>query len=242
MSEALQLEPQSRPGPPRLATEDLPSYCPDLLDEICERIAEGEPLAQICRDSHMPSQMSVWKWAARDERTRLAIAYARDVGADAIATDALHIADDTTGDPQRDKLRIDTRLRLLAKWNPKRYGEAMQLRHADADGEKLDTKLLVSELLSLTGKAPSEAADEILDVTPKRLAPAADGQPRAFVPMAPRAPRRQDVNPILEAISDQEMNWHLKRGRRGDVLVDPKTYVPRAARHKPAPPPIDDLI
>ena len=34
-------------------------------------------------------------------------------------------------------LRVDTRLKLLAKWDPKRYGDATTVKHADADGEKL---------------------------------------------------------------------------------------------------------
>jgi hypothetical protein len=32
---------------------------------------------------------------------------------------------------QRAKLRIDTRLKLLSKWDPKRYGEKLALGQAD---------------------------------------------------------------------------------------------------------------
>jgi hypothetical protein len=38
----------------------------------------------------------------------------------------------------RSRLRVETRLKLLAKWDPKRYGEATLLKHADADGNSLD--------------------------------------------------------------------------------------------------------
>lgn len=37
---------------------------------------------------------------------------------------------------QRDRLRVETRLKLLAKWFPAKYGEKLQL--ADADGKKLE--------------------------------------------------------------------------------------------------------
>ena len=57
----------------------------------------------------------------------------------------------STGDVQRDKLLIETDFKLLSKFNPKRWGDSTQLRHADADGAKLDTSPLVSELLSLMG-------------------------------------------------------------------------------------------
>lgn len=120
-----------------------------VIEDICERLALGEPLAKICRDASMPSAGSVLSWAQNDPETDAAIARARELGHDVIALDALQIADDIEGDTQRDKLRVDTRLKLLAKWNPKKYGESTQLRHADADGQKLDTAPLVSELLSL---------------------------------------------------------------------------------------------
>jgi hypothetical protein len=64
------------------------------------------------------------------------------MGFDAIAEEALEIADDGSNDwmerrrkdgsteevvnsehVQRSKLRIETRLKLLAKWSPKRYGD-----------------------------------------------------------------------------------------------------------------------
>jgi hypothetical protein len=71
----------------------------------------------------------------------VAIARAREEGFDAIAREALEIADDGRRDYvplengglavdhdhiARSRLRVDTRLKLLAKWDPKRYGERIQ--------------------------------------------------------------------------------------------------------------------
>ena len=75
--------------------------------------------------------------AADDDISR-AIARAREEGEQSIAFRARQTArgaGDSTGDVQRDKLIIDTDLKLLAKFNPKRWGDKLQ--HADADGEKL---------------------------------------------------------------------------------------------------------
>lgn len=129
-------------------------YSHAVIDSICEQLANGIPMAQICRQDGMPAYRTVKDWMDEDsERGRLvsaAIARAREEGFDAIAADCLGIADDGTRDYeqredgtlvvnhdhiQRSKLRIETRLKLLAKWDPKRYGEKMQL--ADADGETL---------------------------------------------------------------------------------------------------------
>lgn len=79
------------------------------------------------------------------EDVSLAIARAREDGFDQIAMDALRIADYGDDDRvpdgdgnlrtdseviQRSKLRVETRLKLLAKWDPKRYGERITTEHA----------------------------------------------------------------------------------------------------------------
>ena len=113
---------------------------PEILDEICDRIANGEPLRAICRDERMPSWRSVYDWINSDSEFAARIAHARDLGFDAIAEEALEIADTTqvgvrsersaegTKETREDmlghrKLRVWTRLQLLAKWCPKKYGD-----------------------------------------------------------------------------------------------------------------------
>ena len=102
-------------------------YTDELFAEICERLSKGEPLAQICRDEHMPAERTVRDWKEADAIVSAAIAHAREDGFDAIALEALRIADDKEGEHQRDRLRVDTRLKLLAKWDPKRYGDKVQV-------------------------------------------------------------------------------------------------------------------
>ncbi len=124
---------------------------PEVEAEILQRMSKGEPLAQICRDAHLPD-MSTWReWCRADESLDIAHAQARDNGFDAIAADALEIADDDRRDWEpikdadgvvvgvkvdgehvtRSKLRIETRLKLLAKWDPKRYGDKLAVGGAE---------------------------------------------------------------------------------------------------------------
>lgn len=113
-------------------------YTQELMDEIVERLSKGEPMAAICRSEGMPHPSTVRDWMNSDASVSLAIARAREDGYDAIAQDALDISDDGRRDYeideegrfavnhdhiQRSRLRVDTRLKLLAKWDPKRYGE-----------------------------------------------------------------------------------------------------------------------
>ena len=105
-----------------------------LVAAICARLETGEPLAAICRDDDMPDAATVWRWKESDDQVSQAIARAREEGFDAIANRALEIADTTTDDPQCRKVRIDTRLKLLAKWDPKRYGDKLGLVGGDGQG------------------------------------------------------------------------------------------------------------
>lgn len=114
----------------------------ETVAAICARLATGEPMTQICRDSGMPDPATVWRWTEDDKALAQSIARARAAGFDAIAEDTLAIAEGRNpvkveGDvpAQRDKLRIHTRMQLLAKWDPKRYGDNVQVRHANAEGD-----------------------------------------------------------------------------------------------------------
>ena len=129
-------------------------YTPELVEEICERISKGEPLRQICRDEHMPGWRSVYDWQAKDPDFLARIAHARELGEEAIAQECVEIADDARNDwmekldkdgvavgwqlngdhVQRSKLRIETRLKLLAKWNPRKWGERQHVEHSGKVG------------------------------------------------------------------------------------------------------------
>lgn len=113
------------------------SYTPEIAQRICDQLAEGIPLAEVCREEGMPNPSTVWRWCQKDESLSQAIAAAREDGEERITADLRRIArgdqGHSTGDIQRDKLIIDTDLKLLAKWNPKKYGD--KTLHANPDGE-----------------------------------------------------------------------------------------------------------
>lgn len=112
--------------------------------EIIQRLSKGEPLAVICRDDWLPCDDTIRNWADNNPEFARDIARARETGFDQIALDALAIADapnitinPDTKEPEqrdaaRDRLRVETRLKLLAKWDPKRYGDKQQVEHSGA--------------------------------------------------------------------------------------------------------------
>ncbi len=117
------------------------SYTPEKAQVIIEHLSDGIPLREICRMPNMPAWRTVYDWMGKDEALSAAIASARDLGGDAIAEDIVNLADakpERTVTGQVDngwvnlqKLRIESRLKLLAKWHPKKYGERLDLGNAD---------------------------------------------------------------------------------------------------------------
>lgn len=167
-------------------------FTDELFQSIVERIADGEPLRQICREEGMPSYRAFYEWINKDdellksddEKVRkkalnlsTRFARARDDGYDAIAVDTLKIADDGANDwmekrnqngelvgytlngehVQRSKLRIETRLKLLAKWNPTKYGDKVDLNHGNQDGNQFTVLL---QQVSGTSFKPVEEGDD----------------------------------------------------------------------------------
>lgn len=123
---------------------------PEIAQTIIDGLSDGIPLRQLAR-LHGFSKSAFYDWVNDDAEFAGRIARAREIGFDAIADEALEIADDASNDwmkrqrqdgmdddvlnsehVQRSKLRIDTRLKLLAKWDPKRYGDK-QLVGSDPD-------------------------------------------------------------------------------------------------------------
>lgn len=143
-------------------------YTPELIDAICERLETGEPMAQICRDDGMPSVRTVTRWTDEKPEVSASIARARQIGFDALAADCLGIADSPntielpdgtteTRDAQRDKLRVWTRLQLLSKWDPKRYGDKAQVDHTSSDGSMTPPQVVQLVGPSGHGTAPATA-------------------------------------------------------------------------------------
>lgn len=144
-----------------------PSTYTKLLGmKICDCISNGESLREICRRPGMPSWRTVYRWMESDENFSTRIAQARARGYDAIAAECLTIADTpmegvekTTKDDGRieekrgdmlghRKLQIETRLKLLAKWDPKRYGDRLELA-ADVMVKKSAADFSDAELLAI---------------------------------------------------------------------------------------------
>ena len=112
----------------------------DVKAEIVEWISSGKTLQDFCRQDKKPAPRTIYDWTEKDPEFAAQFARARDLGADAIAEETLSIIDEepntVVGDGgsrydsahvQWNKNRVELRLKLLAKWNPRRYGDKVTL-------------------------------------------------------------------------------------------------------------------
>jgi hypothetical protein len=118
-----------------------------IKEQIVAWLADGKTLRDFCKSSEdLPSYPSIFRWLDEDKQFAIDYARAREVGFEILAEEALHIADnqhmgrkvvtnsgasdddDTMTVTEEDmlghrKLQIDTRMRLLKAWHPKKYGD-----------------------------------------------------------------------------------------------------------------------
>lgn len=110
------------------------TYTETKANEIIDCLSNGIPLAQAVKKVGIG--LTTWyDWTYANPELAERFSRAREAGHDVIATDTLAIADEpppTTQNGGTDsgyvawqKNRIWTRLQLLAKWDPKRYGDKL---------------------------------------------------------------------------------------------------------------------
>jgi len=131
----------------------------DIVDAACLWLESGLPLTEFCRQKGMPKRSTFLQWCRADVRIHEQVERAREVGFGALAEEALRIADDATNDymlrngkiqvdtecVQRSRLRVETRLKLLACWDPRRYGPKAEIAHTG----KMTFEALVNESLKV---------------------------------------------------------------------------------------------
>lgn len=133
-------------------------HCADLVGWL----GEGKTMRAFCRQLGRPNYTTLYVWMKQDAAFAQQVACARDTGYEVIADEVMEIADDASNDymetengpalnkehVQRSKLRIETRLKLLACWNPRKYGNK-QLLGSDPDNPlpKSNTSELIDEVL-----------------------------------------------------------------------------------------------
>ncbi len=129
-------------------------FDPAIAATICDRIAGGESLRAICEEEAMPSRAGVLKWLASGNHPQFVDQYARarEMAADSDADDIAHYAREAAAgsiEPAAATAAINGLKWSAGKRQPKKYGEAVQMRHSGGIGVFDPTKLTDDQLAQL---------------------------------------------------------------------------------------------
>jgi len=143
----------------------------EIKAQIVAWLSEGKTLRDYCRQAEKPSYPSIYRWLDEDKQFAIDYARAREVGFEILAEETLLIADtmhlgrkvvthsggEADGDvmtvTEEDmlghrKLQIDTRMRLLRAWHPKKYGDKTTVAGDDQNPVVVETSFdIFGELL-----------------------------------------------------------------------------------------------
>lgn len=135
---------------------------PQAMVAIVQKLTDGKTLKVIAKDWAVPYG-KLAQWIVEDADRTAQYEGALRIWADALAQEAIAIADEQseaekqgggTYDPDvgRDKLRIETRLKIASKWDRSRYGEKVQVQHSGAPTADAGLLTAMGDILRLVAK------------------------------------------------------------------------------------------
>jgi hypothetical protein len=150
----------------------------EVAPRLLEALASGKTFTAARReDSSLPDQSTIYDWRRADPEFAARYYAALMAGYDHVADECLEIADRPAkdmADVQNRKLQIETRLKLLAKWSPKKYGDRIAI-----DGE---VTVRMSPLEQLRRLEDRSANRTVIDAeTGREVAPNMTGEEKAVL-------------------------------------------------------------
>lgn len=141
-------------------------YSPELESKICDLLAEGKSLREICKADDMPSRDTIYAWKAVNQAFSDRYERAVEDRAEKLAEDILAIADDDADDIgfkegedadgagakpfikieniQRARLKVDARKWIASKLFPRKYGDKVQNEVTGAGGKPIEFSVKVT--------------------------------------------------------------------------------------------------
>ena len=123
-------EPRSRP---RARKGHVRDDRPEMVRLVLAWTAKGKSMLSFCKRPGTPCMRTIYNWIDDDLVFAEDFRRCKAIGCDALAQECLDIADtpmdreNPESDVRHRQLRIGTRLRLLARWDPARYGDKIQV-------------------------------------------------------------------------------------------------------------------
>lgn len=96
-----------------------------VFSAICDRMAEGESVRAICASKDMPNKRTFFRWLTAHPELIEEYEAAVQVRAEGYFDEMIGIAD-SKADPAKVRNMIDARKWVLARMNPKKYGDMVK--------------------------------------------------------------------------------------------------------------------
>ncbi len=122
-------EPTTKTGGPQRPGRPS-TYTSSMAEQICERIAEGEPLTRICKDRQVPAYRTVLGWRVANEEFQQMYARARQDAADTLADEIRELAGRVEKgelEPNAGRVAIDALKWIASKLKPREYGDRQRM-------------------------------------------------------------------------------------------------------------------
>lgn len=153
-----------------------PSQREKLFKKVIKELQKGRSLRKILKDDQTPSRTALYSWLDEDAEYAERFARAMEIGDEVLEEQKLEIAETrlvetveeigrtgktpftkiiTRDNVQRSKLMIETIDKILARRNPRKYGNKLDLTSA---GEALAVPAIVG--MSIINKIAADDTDE----------------------------------------------------------------------------------
>lgn len=127
-------------------------YTPELAEEICHRLAQGESLRSICRDEHMPDRGTVLRWVIKPDHPFAPLYIeAREAGGYADADDISELVQEIrtgTVDEKAGRVMLHGMMWLAERKAPKKHSPRQELTGPEGSAVQ------VSRIEIVPGEAP----------------------------------------------------------------------------------------
>ncbi len=144
-------------------------YSDALADRICEELANGKSLIQICQQEGMPHRVTVIRWMQSNEEFATKCARAREAQADYLFDGMATIEDRVLAgelDPKAANVVLSSQQWRASKLRPKVYGTRVDMditaRQAEVSSDPIDNAGWVQQYAAdrvAPAKGSAEGAD-----------------------------------------------------------------------------------
>lgn len=103
-------------------------YTPEKMSDILDLVCEGTTVTDACKQIGI-GRMTYYRWRNENSSIMKSTILAMDMNEEMILDQCMAISDNLEEHPDSRRVRVWTRLQILAKRNPERFGDKIKVTH-----------------------------------------------------------------------------------------------------------------